>query len=96
MSTLTAQIPLSPSELKLLQTLIYQECGMFFDERRMDFLQDRLQRRIRVCQLDSFYGYYLLLTSREGKQELTALLEILLLTRPASFAFVLNSICSRK
>src|SRR6202142_2314554 len=75
MSTLTAQIPLSPAELKLLQTLIYQECGLFFDERRMDFLQDRLQRRIKVCQVDSFYGYYLLLTSRQGKQELTALLE---------------------
>ena len=85
MSTLTAQIPLSPSELKLLQTLIYQECGMFFDERRMDFLQDRLQRRIRVCQLDSFYGYYLLLTSREGKQELTALLENLTVNETSFF-----------
>ena len=44
MSTLAAQVPLSPSELKLLQTLIYQECGMFFDERRLHFLQERLQR----------------------------------------------------
>jgi chemotaxis protein methyltransferase CheR len=85
MSTLTAQVPLSPAELKLLQTLIYQECGMFFDERRMDFLQDRLQRRIKVCQLDSFYAYYLLLTSHKGKQELSALLENLTVNETSFF-----------
>src|SRR5450432_2824132 len=85
MSTLTAEVPLSPAELKLLQTLIYQECGMFFDERRMSFLQDRLHRRIKVCQLDSFYAYYLLLTSPQGKQELTALLENLTVNETSFF-----------
>ncbi len=40
---------------------------MFFDERRMHFLRDRVQRRLKVCQLDSFYSYYRLFTSREGK-----------------------------
>jgi chemotaxis protein methyltransferase CheR len=85
MSTFTAQIPLSQAELKLLQTLIYQECGMFFDERRMNFLQDRLQRRIKVCNLDSFYSYYLLLTSREGKRELAALLENLTVNETSFF-----------
>ncbi len=68
MSTVATQVPLSPSELKLLQTLIYQECGMFFDERRSHFLQDRLQRRLKACQMDSFYSYYLLLTSAAGEK----------------------------
>jgi len=27
----TAHIQLTEAELKLLQTLVYQECGMFFD-----------------------------------------------------------------
>jgi hypothetical protein len=36
---------LTEAELKLLQVLVYQECGMHFDERRTHFLQDRLQRR---------------------------------------------------
>jgi chemotaxis protein methyltransferase CheR len=85
MATLTAQVPLSPAELKLLQTLIYQECGMFFDERRTHFLQDRLQRRLKVCQMESFYSYYLLLTSRQGKQELTALLENLTVNETSFF-----------
>ena len=70
MSTLTTQVPLTDAELKLLQTLVYQECGMYFDERRTHFLHDRLQRRLKACQMDSFYSYYRLLTSREGKQEL--------------------------
>src|SRR6202158_2068011 len=75
MGTLTAQVQLTEVELKLLQTLVYQECGMYFDERRTHFLRDRLQRRLKVCQIDSFYNYYRLLTSREGKPELASLLE---------------------
>jgi chemotaxis protein methyltransferase CheR len=85
MSTLAAQVPLSPSELKLLQTLIYQECGMFFDERRSQFLQDRLQRRLKACQMDSFYSYYLLLTSAQGKKEMNALLENLTVNETSFF-----------
>ena len=41
---------LSEAELKLLQALVYQECGMHFDERRTHFLQDRLQRRLKECR----------------------------------------------
>src|ERR1051326_1352251 len=68
-------IAVSESDLKLLQTLVYQECGMYFDERRVHFLQDRLRRRLNATSIETFYSYYRLLTSREGKQELAALLE---------------------
>jgi len=85
MSTVTAPVPLTDSELKLLQTLIYQECGMYFDERRTQFLRDRLQERVKLCQIESFYGYYRLLTSREGKKELTALLENLTVNETSFF-----------
>lgn len=81
----TASIPITEPELKLLQTLVYQECGMYFDERRAHFLQDRLQRRLKACRLDTFYSYYRLLTSREGKAELTALLEILAVNETSFF-----------
>ena len=53
MSTLTTQTPLTEAELKLLQTLIYQECGMHFDERRTEFLRDRLKRRLKVVCSES-------------------------------------------
>jgi len=49
MGTITARSNSTEAELKLLQTLVYQECGMFFDERRSHFLKDRLQRRLKAC-----------------------------------------------
>src|SRR5205809_7195986 len=75
MSTSTVPSQLTDAELRLLQALVYQECGMHFDERRSHFWQDRLQRRLKECQLDSFYSYYRLLISLEGKNELARLLE---------------------
>jgi len=81
----SATIPITEPELKLLQTLVYQECGMYFDERRAHFLQDRLQRRLKACRLDSFYSYYRLLTSREGRAELATLLEILTVNETSFF-----------
>jgi chemotaxis protein methyltransferase CheR len=76
---------LTEAELKLLQALVYQECGMHFDERRTPFLQDRLLRRLRECRADSFYAYYRLLISPEGKDELTRLLENLTVNETSFF-----------
>src|ERR1051326_7932483 len=78
-------VAVSDSDLKLLQTLVYQECGMYFDERRVHFLQDRLRRRLTATSIESFYSYYRLLTSREGKQELAALLENLTVNETSFF-----------
>jgi chemotaxis protein methyltransferase CheR len=85
MPTLTTQVSLTDAELKLLQTLVYQECGMYFDERRTHFLRDRLQRRLKTCQIDSFYSYYQLLTSSGGKKELAALVENLTVNETSFF-----------
>src|SRR6478736_7063430 len=76
---------LTDAELKLLQALIYQECGMHFDERRTHFLQDRLLRRLKECRADSFYAYYRLLISHEGKDELARLLENLTVNETSFF-----------
>ena len=85
MGTTSIPAQLTDAELKLLQALVYQECGMHFDERRTHFLQDRLQRRLKECQLDSFYSYYRLLISQEGKQELARLLENLTINETSFF-----------
>ena len=79
------QMQLTEPELKLLQTLVYQECGMHFDARRTHFLQDRLVRRLKECRLDSFYSYYRLLISEEGKEELAKLLENLTVNETSFF-----------
>ena len=85
MASPSLQMELSEAELKLLQALVYQECGMHFDSRRAHFLQDRLQRRLRECRLDSFYSYYRLLISQEGKAELAKLLENLTVNETSFF-----------
>ncbi len=54
MATPTIQVQLTDAELKLLQTLVYQECGMYFDERRVHFLQDRLQRRLKATPSENY------------------------------------------
>jgi chemotaxis protein methyltransferase CheR len=85
MASPALQVPMSEAELKLLQALVYQECGMYFDSRRAHFLQDRVQRRLRECRLDSFYSYYRLLISKEGKSELGQLLENLTVNETSFF-----------
>src|SRR6266480_534448 len=44
-----------------------------------------LQRRLKACTLDSFYSYYRLLTSREGRAELALLLENLTVNETSFF-----------
>jgi chemotaxis protein methyltransferase CheR len=85
MSTTSTPVQFTEAELKLLQALVYQECGMHFDERRTHFLQDRLQRRLKECHLDSFYSYYRLLISHAGKEELARLLENLTINETSFF-----------
>src|SRR5438034_574894 len=85
MSTPALAIQLSEAEMRLLQALVYQECGMYFDARRTHFLQDRLQRRLRECRVDSFYNYYRLLISAEGREELARLLENLTVNETSFF-----------
>ena len=58
---------------------------MHFDERRTHFLQDRLLRRLRECHADSFYSYYRLLISQEGKVELARLVENLTVNETSFF-----------
>src|SRR5260221_2630366 len=77
--------PLTEAESTLLQTLVYEECAMHSDDRRFSFLKDRLQRRLKECQLDSFYSYYRLLISQPGKQELSRLLENLTVNETSFF-----------
>lgn len=85
MSTLSLAPRLTRPELKLLRALIYQECGMYFDERRLDFLENRLQGRLKESRSDSFYSYYRLLVSAGGREELSRLLEDLTVNETSFF-----------
>src|SRR6202021_3819569 len=63
----------------------YQEGVIAFDDRRAPFLQARLLRRLKECHLDSFYSYYRLLISKDGKQELSLLVENLTVNETSFF-----------
>ena len=56
--------------------LIYQHCGIRLDDRKVTLLTTRLQRRLRVLQLDDADTYFNLVTSRAGKDELNELLDV--------------------
>ena len=58
---------------------------MYFDERRTHFLEDRLSRRLKECRIDSFYNYYRLLLSDQGKRELSRLVEDLTVNETSFF-----------
>lgn len=73
--SLATQVVLSGSDLKLLQSLLFQECGVYYDESCIPFLQERVRGRLQARKLDTFYSYYSLLTSPEGREELGELLE---------------------
>jgi chemotaxis protein methyltransferase CheR len=85
MSTPALALQLTDAELRLLQALIYEQCGMHFDARRTDFLKNRLQKRLKECQSDSFYSYYRLLISEQGRHELSRLLEDLTVNETSFF-----------
>jgi chemotaxis protein methyltransferase CheR len=78
-------LQITKAELKLLQALVYQECGMYFDERRTHFLEDRLQRRLKETRVDSFYNYYRLLLGDHTKAELSRLVEDLTVNETSFF-----------
>ncbi len=69
------QLELTGAELKLLQSLLLQECGVYNDESCVPFLQERVRQRMDARRTERFYDYYSLLTSREGKKELSELLD---------------------
>jgi len=58
---------------------------MYFDERRTHFLEDRLSRRLKECRIDSFYNYYRLLLSDQGRGELSRLVEDLTVNETSFF-----------
>ena len=44
---LATQVEMSGAELKLLQSLLFQECGVYYDEYCIPFLQERVRARLQ-------------------------------------------------
>ncbi len=65
-------IPMSKNELRLLSTLIYNECGISISDHSETMLKSRLQKRLNSLKIRSYSKYLELLNSAEGRnKELT-------------------------
>lgn len=62
-------IDLPESTFRLLRDLIYEHCGLFFDDHSQYLLQRRLSRRITMLQLSGFMDYYYLLKYDASREE---------------------------
>jgi chemotaxis protein methyltransferase CheR len=72
------RIDLADEEFRLLSGLIYEHCGLYFDESSSFLLESRLQNRLRHHHFDSFLKYYHYLLFHQDKvQEINELLDII-------------------
>ncbi|MFQ5462315.1 MAG: CheR family methyltransferase [Phycisphaerae bacterium] len=64
-------VKLSPNEFADMTELVYNRTGIFLPESKLNLLSNRLRRRLRQLNLESFRQYYELLLSEAGcKKEL--------------------------
>lgn len=77
---------LTDDEFKLFSQIIYDESGITLKETKKLFLQARLQKRLQVSGLTSFYRYYKLITdTAQGKRELLDLVDSVTINETSFF-----------
>jgi len=75
---------LTAEEFRLFRNLIYEESGIYLKETRMDFLENRVVKRLQATGLTSPYWYYKRLTE-QNKAELLVLLDLLTVNETSFF-----------
>lgn len=71
-------LEMSESSFRLLRDLIYQHCGIFFDDSSLYLLQRRLSRRVKLHQFSSFEDYFYYLKYDPGRdEELNQVIDVL-------------------
>ena len=61
---------LTPEQFGLFQQFIYRQTGIRMQEGKITLLSNRIRRRLRALQIDSFEDYYKLLTGKKLAGEL--------------------------
>jgi chemotaxis protein methyltransferase CheR len=62
--------PVDPNLIRI-RDLIYKVCGIFLPNNKMFFLQDRARRRLRELHIETFGGYYDILTTGADRTDET-------------------------
>lgn len=73
-----ADVLMSEEEFRLLRELVYNHCGLWFDDQNAYLLEKRLGRRLAANQLKSFREYYQFLRfNRKRENELEEIMDLL-------------------
>jgi chemotaxis protein methyltransferase CheR len=75
---------MTDEEFRLFRNLVYEASGICFRESRMEFLENRLSRRMKAKGMNSFYWYYRLV-SEKNNPELPVMLDILTINETSFF-----------
>jgi len=77
---------LTDDEFRLFSHLIYNESGITIKDTKREFLQARLQKRLQVNRLNSYYRYYKFVTDKmQGQRELLDLVDSLTINETSFF-----------
>lgn len=71
-------------EFRIFRNLIYEESGIFLKENRMDFLENRLAKRMKAVNITSPYWYYRHVIERKTT-ELMILIDLLTINETSFF-----------
>ncbi len=66
---------LSAAEFELFSALIYRISGIRIPDTKKIMLSNRLRRRLRATKIESYLGYFTLLSSLSGKGEIPFLID---------------------
>lgn len=73
-------------EFKLFRALIYDECGIDYQQDKISLLVTQLRKRMSVCGIESYYRYYQhLKNGLAGARELVVLLDLLTINETTFF-----------
>jgi chemotaxis protein methyltransferase CheR len=77
---------LTDDEFRLFSHLIYNESGITIKDTKREFLQARIQKRLQVNRLNSYYRYYKFVTDKtQGQRELLDLVDSLTINETSFF-----------
>jgi chemotaxis protein methyltransferase CheR len=76
---------LSESEFRLFKDLIYEECGVHLGVEKRTFLESRLRKRMEEFGIRSAYEYYQMVKNPGKSQELSYLLDMLMICETSFF-----------
>lgn len=75
---------LTDEEFRLFRNLIYEESGLYFNETKKDYLENRLMKRMKATHIATPYWYYRFVTANK-KAEFLVLLDYLTVNETAFF-----------